>query len=100
MYDVLTTSYTFSCPTRGETRVRLSAFRRLERLPGASHPAVFRVSFACPCGDDHPGLVADDDLDWSPLGLGEGSFLNLMTARLDLLSSEFAALAAQRIQAG
>ena len=27
MYDALTTRYTFPCPARGETRVRLSAFR-------------------------------------------------------------------------
>ena len=28
MYDALTTRYTFACPARGETSVRLSAFRR------------------------------------------------------------------------
>ena len=35
MYDVLRSRYTFACPTRGETSVALSAFRRLVRLPGA-----------------------------------------------------------------
>ncbi len=50
MYDSLTTSYTFSCPVHGETRVLLSRFRRLEELPGAQHPAVYRVEFACGCG--------------------------------------------------
>ena len=40
MYDVLTTRYTFPCPARGESAVRLSSFRRLERLPGAGHPVV------------------------------------------------------------
>jgi hypothetical protein len=100
MYDGLTTRYTFSCPARGEASVALSGFRRLERLPGAAHPAVFRVRFACACGDDHDGLVAHDELDWAPLGLQEGHFLNLMTARLELVASELADLSARRIQAG
>ena len=43
MYDALTTRYTFACPERGETRVRLSAFRALDRLPGTGHPAVFHA---------------------------------------------------------
>jgi hypothetical protein len=100
MYDALTARYTFACPARGEARVTLSAFRSLERLPAASHPAVYRVVFACPCGDEHVGLVAHDDLDWAPLGLGAGPFLNVMTARLDDAAEELAALAAQRIGAG
>jgi hypothetical protein len=100
MYDVLTTRYTFACPTRGETRVSLSAFRRLERLEGAAHPAVYRVSFACPCGEEHPGLVAHDELDWAPLGLAAGRFVNLMTDRLEEVGAELADLAAHRIQAG
>jgi hypothetical protein len=100
MYDALTSRYTFPCPARGETRVPLSSFRRLERLPGAAHPAVFRVTFACACGDDHLGLVAHDDLDWAPLGLIDLQFHNLMTARLDEVSDELADLNARRIQAG
>jgi hypothetical protein len=100
MYDALTTSYRFPCPARGETRVRLSSFRQLDRLPGAAHPAVFRVRFACPCGDDHAGLVAHDELDWAPLGLEERAFLNLMTDRLEPVRVEFSDLAARRIEAG
>jgi hypothetical protein len=100
MYDVLTSRYTFSCPVLGKTRVRLSAFRQLERLPGSAHPSVYRIRFACPCGTDHPGLVSHDELDWAPLGLAEGRFLNLMTARLDDLGPELADLAARRIGAG
>jgi hypothetical protein len=102
MYDALTTRYTFSCPVRGETSVRLSAFRRVERLPGGAHPAVYRVTFACACGGQHPGLVTHDDLDWAPLGLGvgEGTFVNLMTARVEEFGSELADLAARSIQAG
>jgi hypothetical protein len=100
MYDALTSRYTFACPTRGETRVTLSSFRRLERLPGAAHPAVFRVTFACACGEEHIGLVAHDELDWAPLGLTELPFHNLVTARLDDMGNEFADLAARRIKAG
>ena len=100
MYDALTTRYTFACPSRGETRVRLSAFRILDRLPGAEHPAVFQVVFDCPCGEEHPGLVSDAELDWAPLGLTEERFLNLMTSKYDLLADELTELAAQRIRAG
>ena len=100
MYDVFTTRYAFACPERGEARVTLSAFRRIEQLPGAAHPAVYGVDFDCGCGARHPGLVSHDELDWAPLGLGEGMFLNLMTAKLDPLEVELADLAARRIQAG
>jgi len=100
MYDAISTQYTFPCPTRGEARVRLHDFRELERLPGAAHPAVYRVRYACSCGDDHLGLVAHDDLDWAPLGLQSGLFLNLMTDRLEPLQDEFGDLAARRIGAG
>ena len=100
MYDALTGRYTFACPSRGRISVRLSAFRVLDRLPGAAHPAVYRVDFACPCGDEHPALVAHDELDWAPLGLRDGSFLNLMTARVESLSAELGDLAARRIQSG
>ena len=100
MYDALTTRYSFSCPERGEARVALSSFRRIEQLPGAAHPAVFEVDFDCGCGEQHPGLVTHDELDWAPLGLQDGVFLNLMTAKLDPLEDELAELAARRIQAG
>ena len=72
MYDALTARYTFACPRRGGGAVPLSAFRLLERLPGAAHPAVYRVRFDCACGDEHPGLVSHDDLDWAPLGADAG----------------------------
>jgi hypothetical protein len=100
MYDAFRSQYTFACPTRGEARVRLSSFRTLERLPGAAHPAVYRVLFECGCGDEHPGLVSDDELDWAPLGLGEGQFVNLMTAQVEAAGPELADLAATRIRAG
>jgi predicted RNA-binding Zn-ribbon protein involved in translation (DUF1610 family) len=101
MYDTLTTSYTFSCPTHGETHVRLSRFRRLDELPGAHSPSVYRVDFACGCGGEHPGLVTHDDLDWAPLGIRDDTaFVNLMTSRVEALGVELGDLAAARIKAG
>jgi hypothetical protein len=101
MYDTLTTSYTFACPVHGETHVRLSRFRRLEELPGAHHPTVFRVEFACGCGHEHPGLVTHEELDWAPLGVHDGTtFVNLMTSRLEPVGGELVDLAATRIKAG
>src|SRR5215210_1466150 len=101
MYDALTTSYTFSCPTHGQASVRLSRFRSLEELPGAHHPTVYRIEFACGCGAEHPGLVTHEDLDWAPLGLTEGAtFVNLMTSRVDSIAAELGDLAATRIKAG
>ena len=100
MYDALTGRFTFGCPVRGEARVTLSAFRRLDRLPGAAHPAVYRVVFDCACGEAHDGLVSHDDLDWAPLGLGGGAFFNFMTGHLDALEDELSDLAARRLEAG
>jgi hypothetical protein len=100
MYDPLRTRYTLSCPVRGEQSVTLSAFRRVERLPGAAHPAVYEIRFDCPCGDEHPGLVSHDELDWAPLGLEAGGFVDLMTARSAAVGRELADLAASRIGAG
>jgi len=101
MYDALTTRYTFACPSREEAAVPLSSFRRLERLEGTGHPVVYCVRFDCPCGEEHPGLVSHDDLDWAPLGLrDETTFLNLMTSRIEATSVELGELAATRIKAG
>jgi hypothetical protein len=100
MYDPLTIRYAFGCPVRGETHVPLSAFRRIEQLPGATHPAVFRVRFHCDCGEEHDGLLTHEELDWAPLGLGVGEFLNLMTARLEPVGTELGELAAARIMSG
>ena len=100
MYDPLRSRYTFACPTRGATHVSLSSFRALERLPGAAHPAVYQIRFSCACGDEHVGLVTHDELDWAPLGLAGGVFLNMMTSRLESLETEFGDLAARRIEAG
>jgi len=100
VYDALRTEYRLSCPIRGEAGVTLSAFRQLERLPGAAHPAVYRVVFDCACGGEHEGLVAHDDLDWAPLGLSTGAFADLMTSRIAAAREDFGDIAASRIQAG
>jgi hypothetical protein len=100
VYDALRSRYTFACPHQGETHVRLSSFRVLEQLPGTAHPVVYTVRFACGCGEEHQGLVAHDELDYAPLGLGDGVFLNLLTARMDHVASELGDLAARRIEAG
>ena len=73
----------------------------MEQLPGARHPAVYRVEFACGCGSEHPGLVSHDDLDWAPLGLAdETRFVNLMTSKLEAVAGELSDVAAARIKAG
>ncbi len=100
MYDALTSRYTFACPSHGESRVALSAFRTIERLEGTAHPVVYRVRFACPCGGEHDGLVRHNELDWAPLGLDGGLFLNLMTSRIEPVATELGELAAVRIKAG
>ena len=100
MYDALTSKYTFACPSAGESRVALSAFRTLEPLAGTAHPVVYCVRFACPCGGEHDGLVSHDELDWAPLGLDSGVFLNLMTSRVEPVAAELGELAAARIKAG
>src|SRR5579862_295485 len=101
MYDALRTSYTFACPVHGESHVRLSRFRRLEQLPGAEHPSIFRVDFACRCGGEHPGLVTHTDLDLAPLGLqDETPYVDLMTSHVEALAHELGELAAARIKAG
>ena len=81
--------------------MRLSSFREIERLPGAVHPAVYRVAFACACGEEHVALVGHDALDWAPLGLAaDGSYLNLMTSRPADLSDELRAIASMQIGRG
>jgi hypothetical protein len=100
VYDALTTRYTFACPARATTSVPLSSFRRLERLEGTAHPTVYRVSFDCPCGESHVGLVSHDDLDWAPLGFHAGRFLNLLTARIEDVAAELGDASCRRIEAG
>jgi hypothetical protein len=99
--DALSGRFVLSCPRHGTSSVRLSSFRRIERLPGAVHPAAYRIEFTCGCGDDHLALVSQHELDRAPLGLDAGgTFVNLMTARHDDLAIELAEIATARISAG
>jgi hypothetical protein len=103
MYDVLRARYRFHCPQRpaGELRsVTLSRFRRIERLPGAAHPAVFRVTYQCDCGDDHVGLVAHDDLDYGPIAGEPVVFRNLVTGRMEPIADELLDHARVQVQKG
>jgi hypothetical protein len=100
MYDALTARYTFACPRREQAHVALSSFRLLERLPGSAHPAVYGVRFDCSCGEEHPGLVSHEDLDWAPLGGHAAAFVDLMTSRVLDSASELRETAAAHVQAG
>jgi hypothetical protein len=103
MYDVLRATYRFHCPRRpGDdlTRVPLSSFRRLERLEGAAHPAVYRVAYDCPCGEQHVGLVSHDDLDYGPLGRVDVEFRNLLTGRSEPVGDELVEIARLEVQRG
>lgn len=101
-FDALTGMFRLGCPAAGATtRVRLSSFRQIERLPGPSHPAVYRVVFACGCGGHHVGLVGHDALDRAPLGLDDHvAYVNLMTSHRDDLADELTSLASARIGRG
>jgi hypothetical protein len=106
MYDALAAAYRFRCAA-GETgrvvSVRLSQFRRVERLEGPAHPPVFRVRWACSgCGEEHVGLVTQDELDVEPLEPRTPvGFWNPMTGRVDGdLSRELAESAAERLRRG
>jgi hypothetical protein len=100
VYDRLTARYAFPCPGGSEARIRLSAFRSVEQLPGPRRPAVYEVRFACPCGEEHAGLMTQGDLDWAPVGSVAAAFYNLMTGRLEQAGTQLADEAAFRIQHG
>jgi hypothetical protein len=100
MYDALTARYTFACPRREQAEVSLSSFRLLARLEGPAHPAVYGVRFDCGCGEEHPGLVPHDELDWAPLGGHAGSFVDLMTSRTLDAAQELLEAAASHVRAG
>jgi hypothetical protein len=104
MYDVLRASYRFHCPSDSTGRTRaipLSRFRSIERLLGAAHPAVYRVTYRCACGSEHVGLVSHDELDYRPIGGGtELEFRNLLTGKLEPVADELLDLARLQLQRG
>jgi hypothetical protein len=102
MFDQLRNRYSLRCPELDDpTWVPVSAFRTIRRLRGTSTPAIFRVVFDCECGGRHETLVAHDRLDWEPLGTESSeTFVNLVTGRRELLATELAELASDRIRQG
>jgi hypothetical protein len=100
VYDGLTGRYGFHCPSKGEVRVPLSSFRSIERLPGATTPAVYKIGFACECGGEHDGLVTHAELDWEPLGAADTEFFNVMTSRFESMAVELLDHAVRSIRAG
>lgn len=100
MYDCLTGRYQFACPSEGEVRVPLSSFRTFERLPGAEHPSVFKVTFECRCAGEHEGLVSHYELDWAPLATDALSFFNVMTSRIESPAEELKDHAVRQIRKG
>jgi len=103
MYDAIRAKYRFHCPHRPEGGLRavaLSRFRSLQRLPGPSHPAVFRVTYHCDCGEDHVGLVPHGDLDYGSLAATGLEFRNLVTGKTEPVDTELADLARLQVQQG
>jgi hypothetical protein len=106
MYDPLAAAYRFRCvagATGPVVSVRLSQFRRVERLVGPAHPPVFRVRWACrACGDEHDGLVTQDTLDVEPLEpRSRTTFWDPLTGRIaGDLARELAEAAAARLRRG
>ena len=106
MYDALTASYRFHCPSGPASRgvpVRLSQFRRVDRLDGPAHPAVYRVVWGCGgCGQDHLGLVTHDELDYAPFApLARSAFWDPLTGRVaGSIGDELAQAAADRLKRG
>jgi len=103
MYDPLTNRFRLTCPDTGHgVDAPLSSFRTLERLAGAQHPAIYRVTFDCHrCGGEHAGLIAEHDLDVEALEpAGEQTFVNLQTGVVRPLREELADLAQRHLRAG
>jgi hypothetical protein len=110
MHDLLRARYRLPCPTGREGRsvVALSAFRHVERIPGARHPAVYRIAYRCDCGGDHVCLLAHGDLDYGPIAgpMAEFGrehapvFRNLMTGRMESVLDEMVELVRLQVQRG
>ena len=96
MYDALTARYTFACPRAGRAHVALSSFRLLERLPGAAHPAVYRVRFACGAATSTSASSPTTTSTGRRSGVSGGAFLDLMTSRTRDAADELLDVAPRR----
>jgi hypothetical protein len=81
-FDALAGGWSAVCGSSGDPElVRLSAFRRVERLPGPTAPPAHVVTYRCGCGDDHDVLMSSVELDWAPIASTFGEHFDLMTGR-------------------
>jgi hypothetical protein len=109
MYDPLRAEYRMRCLERdpaGQRRygVTLSQFVSVARLPGAQHPAVYRVQHDCPaCEGSHAALLTHDELDHAPVvGAPAGeAFWEPLTGRIaGDAGEELREAAASRVRRG
>ena len=101
-FHPLTAQWQLACPNNPDrVGVGLAAFRRLERLEGASRPTAYRVEYECPlCQDAHYALLTGEQLDLEPLHGMSASFLNLHSGQMDWPVEFFGQLWAKSIQQG
>lgn len=103
MFDILRSEYQFRCPNDPSewASVPVSKIRVVRRFRGATSPAVFRVTFDCPCGDEHETLVPHDRLDLDPIGVDSPTpVLNLATGTREPLGRELGMLAQDMLKQG
>lgn len=103
MFDPLRNRYRLTCPEAGIEQDRpLSAFRSVERVAGTMHPAVYHVAYFCAiCGDQHPTLMSEHDLDCGPVTPhGDVTFVNVLTGRSERAADEFTDVAESHLRRG
>jgi hypothetical protein len=103
VYDLLRNRFRVTCPNAERELDRpLSAFRAIERLPGANHPAVYHVTYRCSiCGGDHPTLISEHDLDCAPVApRDEVPFVNVLTGSVQDAADDVAELAELQLRRG
>ncbi len=84
-FDAIAGGWDAVCSASGDHGVlRLSAFRRVERLPGAGAPPAHLVTYRCAdgCGGHHTLLMSGEELDWSPIATALPAHFDLMTGRM------------------
>ena len=103
MFDPLRSRYRFVCPAAEQEQARpLSAFRTIERLPGAGHPAVYKVAYVCAvCGGEHPALLSEHALDCEPITPKDDvAFVNVLTGKRESVADELRDAAERHLRRG
>jgi hypothetical protein len=103
VYDPLRQSFRLTCAaSQRRVEAPLSEFRTIERLPGAQHPAAYRITYRCrACRDVHVALVSERDLDCEPVAPREPPlFVNLMTGRQEPVDAELLDRAERELRRG